>query len=109
MIDANRYSETYRIAFQTNHLSNAAKAIGNTEYFHPWVNRNTPQFSAHEIIGQLQANGCTLVGHYRIRCICDYLPNEPKFEPQYFAELEQLEHPPSAPGPACVVMDALQR
>jgi hypothetical protein len=28
---------------------------------------------------------------YGIRCLCDYLPNEPKYEEQNFNALEQLE------------------
>lgn len=92
VVDPNRYSQVYRVAFQTGDLRSAAARIGARDYFHPWVKRLTPEFSAQEIIGRLRASGCALAGQYGIRCTCDYLPNERKSDPQYYAELEQLEH-----------------
>jgi hypothetical protein len=68
-----------------------SRVIDTKEYFHPWFNRLTPLFSSAEIINILRANGCEVIGNYRIRCICDYLPNGPKFERDYFEALEQLE------------------
>jgi S-adenosylmethionine-dependent methyltransferase len=91
LLDTNRYSDVYMRAFQMNSLPDALKAVGAKEYFHPWVNRLTPRFSADEFIDQLEENGCALVGHYGVLNICAYLPNEPKFDPQYFSELEELE------------------
>ena len=63
-------------------LSGACKAIGEKEYFYPWVNRLTPRFSADEIIDQFSQNSCSLVGNYGVFGVCAYLPNEPKFDPQ---------------------------
>jgi len=91
LLDTNRYSDVYMRAFQMNSLPDARKAVGAKEYLHPWVNRLTPRFSADEFIGQLNRHGCSLVGHYGVLNICAYLPNEPKFDEQYFGELEELE------------------
>ena len=91
LLDGNRYSEVYRNAIQANDLVAALKVVDTKEYFHPWFNRLTPLFSSAEIIDILRANGCKLVGDYGIRCICDYLPNEPKYEAEYFEALEKLE------------------
>jgi len=91
LLDANRYSEVYRKAIQANDLVAALKVVDTKEYFHPWVNRLTPLFSSAEMIDILRANGCEVVGDYGIRCICDYLPNEPKYEAEYYKALEQLE------------------
>jgi S-adenosylmethionine-dependent methyltransferase len=91
LLDTNRYSDVYLKAFQMSSLSDALEAVDAKEYFHPWVNRLTPRFSADEFIDQLDGNGCTLVGHYGVLNLCAYLPNEPKFDPQYFSELEELE------------------
>jgi len=91
LLDANRYSEVYRKAIQANDLEAALKVINTKEYFHPWIHRLTPLFSSSEMIDILRANGCEAVGDYGIRCICDYLPNEPKYEAKYFEALEQLE------------------
>jgi len=91
LLDGNRYSEVYRKAILANDLMSAIKNVDTKEYFHPWFNRLTPLFSSAEIIDILRANGCEVVGDYGIRCICDYLPNEPKYEAEYFEALEQLE------------------
>jgi len=91
ILDANRYSEVYRKAIQANDLVAALNVVDTKEYFHPWFSRLTPLFSSAEMIDILQANGCEVVGDYGIRCLCDYLPNEPKYEMEYFKKLEQLE------------------
>jgi S-adenosylmethionine-dependent methyltransferase len=91
ILDANRYSEVYRKALQANDLVAALKEVDTKEYFCPWFNRMTPLFSSAEMIDILRANGCEVVGNYGVRCLCDYLPNEPKYEEEYFKALEQLE------------------
>ena len=91
ILDTNRYSDVYMQTFQVNSLSNALQVIGRKEYLHPWVNRPTPRFSADQIIAQLGWLGCSLVGHYGVLNVCAFLPNEPKFDPKYYAELERLE------------------
>ena len=91
ILDGNRYSEVYRKAVQVNDLAAARQVIGIKDYFHPWFNRSHTLFSSAEIIDILQANGCEVVGDYGVRCICDYLPNEPKYEAEYYAALERLE------------------
>jgi S-adenosylmethionine-dependent methyltransferase len=92
IVDTNRYSDVYMQALQMNNLPGALKALGAKEYFHPWVNRLTPRFSADEFIDRLSQYGCSLAGHYGVLTICGYLPNEPKFDPHYYSELEKLEY-----------------
>ena len=91
VLDTNRYSDVYMQAFQMKSLPGARNAVGAREYFHPWVNRLTPRFSADESIDQFGQHNCSLVGHYGVLSVCAYLPNEPKFDPQYYSELEKLE------------------
>lgn len=91
ILEANRYSEVYRPVFQSNDLNAALEKIGTQEYFHPWFDQITPLFSSSEMIEALGALGFEVVGNYGVRCLCDYLPNEPKFEADYFNRLEQLE------------------
>jgi S-adenosylmethionine-dependent methyltransferase len=91
ILDANRYSEVYRKAFQANDLRAAREVIETKEYFHPWFERVTPLYSSTEIGEILRANGCEIVGSYGVLCLCAYLPNEPKYEAEYFQALEQLE------------------
>ncbi len=97
LIDTNRYSEVYRRLFQTGDtpaveaLADAGRSIGMTEYPHPWFDRLTPIFSAQEMIDLFQDAGARLVGHYGVRCLCDYLPNEWKFDPATYDHLVALE------------------
>ncbi len=91
ILDTNCYSDVYMRAFRMNNLPAAFEAVGAREYFHPWVNRLIPRFSADEFIDQLEQYGCSLAGHYGVLSVCGYLPNEPKFDPQYYDALEKLE------------------
>jgi S-adenosylmethionine-dependent methyltransferase len=91
VLDANRYSEVYRKAFQANDLVAALEMVGTKEYFHPWFDCLTPLYSSAEMSEILQAAGCELVGDYGVLCLCAYLPNEPKYDETYFNSLEQLE------------------
>lgn len=99
LIAANRYSEAYLKACQANDLVAASEAVGTQEHFNAWFDRVLPMFSGEEVIDLLQKHGCTLAGHYGILCLCAYLPNEPKFEAEYFKALEQLEHQLTATYP----------
>lgn len=91
VLDTNRYSDVYMQAFQKGSLSGAYETVGGKEYFHPWVNRMTPRFSADEIIGLFRKNSCSLIGNYGVLNVCAYLQNEIKFDPEYYNELEKLE------------------
>ena len=91
MLDANRYSEVYRKAFQANDLRAALELVETREYFHPWFSRQTPLYSSAEMGEMLRADGCQVAGDYGVLCLCAYLPNEPKYEAAYYQSLEQLE------------------
>jgi S-adenosylmethionine-dependent methyltransferase len=91
ILDTNRYSDVYLRAFQMNNLPDALEAVGRKEYFHPWVNRITPRFSAQDFIDMMDEISSSLVGQYGVLNICAYLPNEPKFVPEYFNNLKELE------------------
>ena len=92
VLDVNRYSHVFLEAIINKKLSDAVAVVGARELYHPWVDRVVPRFSAAEIIGQLEKNGCTLAGQYGVSCINHWLPNDPKSDPEYFAELVKLEH-----------------
>ena len=91
VVDANRYSEVYRKAFQANDLVAALELVETKEYLHPWFDCVTPLFSSNEMGEILRAGGCEVVGDYGVLCLCAYLPNAPKFEEAYFQALEKLE------------------
>ena len=89
----NPYSEVYRQATFLNDLSAAQEAIGQRNARHPWFDKVETRHAPENLIQFLESLGCTLLGHYGLRCIVDYLTdNEAKFDPEYFSELEKLEH-----------------
>jgi S-adenosylmethionine-dependent methyltransferase len=89
----NPYSEAFRQAIFLNDLSTALESIGQEKAQHPWFNKTETRHTAEDLIQYLESLGCTLLGHYGLRCIVDYLTdNQAKFDPDYFAELEKLEH-----------------
>ena len=91
VLDTNRYSDVYMQAFQMKDLAGALNALGAKKYFHPWVNRLTLRFSAESLIERFGEYNCSLVGQYGVLNVCAYLPNDPKFDPQYYRELQKLE------------------
>jgi S-adenosylmethionine-dependent methyltransferase len=91
VLDAHRYSEVYRKAFQANDLAAADQLIDIKEYFHPWFNRQTPLFSSADMIEILREGRCTPIGDCGVLCLCAYLPNEPKYDLEYYQSLEQLD------------------
>jgi S-adenosylmethionine-dependent methyltransferase len=91
IMDANRYSEVFFRAIQNEDLASARNAVNDREYFHRRFQRETPVFASAEVIDMLQTDQCEVVGNYGVRCICDYLPNEPKYDDRYYRALERLE------------------
>ncbi|MBN2147532.1 MAG: methyltransferase domain-containing protein [Anaerolineales bacterium] len=91
LIETNRYSETMRVAIQINDLPAALQAVAEKQRMHTWFNVPEQRFSAEEMIGMLNRLGCRLEGQYGVRCVCDYLSNEKKTDPAYYADLERLE------------------
>lgn len=91
VIEMNRYSEVYRKIFQVGDLTATFDEIETKEYLNTWFNKRVPVFSGEEIVDLLRKNGCSLVAHYGIRCVNDYLPNEKKTETEFQNNLEQLE------------------
>ena len=93
LTSANRYSQVYRDAIIENDLMSAVRAIKETKAQHPWFGKPETRHSADEMIEYLETIGFTHEGHYGLRCIVDYLPdNAHKYDPGYFAELERMEH-----------------
>jgi S-adenosylmethionine-dependent methyltransferase len=89
----NPHSEAYRRAIFQNDLKGALDAIGMDQHLHPWFGKPEKRHAPEDLITYLSELDFNLIGHYGLRCIVDYLPNnDAKFDPAYFAELEQLEH-----------------
>ena len=89
----NPHSEAYRQAIFMNDLPGALATIGQEQHLHPWFGKSEQRHAPELLITYLEALGCTLLGHFGLRNIVDYLTdNESKFNPEYFAELEKLEY-----------------
>jgi S-adenosylmethionine-dependent methyltransferase len=89
----NPHSETYRQAIFQNDLNGALAAIGQNQHLHPWFDKSEKRHAPEDLIKHLQALGFNQLGHYGLRCIVDYLTdNQSKFDPNYFSQLERLEH-----------------
>jgi S-adenosylmethionine-dependent methyltransferase len=89
----NPHSEAYRQATFLNDLPGALAAIGQEQHPHPWFGKSEQRHAPEALIAHLEGLGCTLLGHFGLRNIVDYLTdNEAKFDPEYFNNLEALEH-----------------
>ncbi len=89
----NPHSEAYREALFQNNLGGARAAIGQDRHLHPWFGKFEKRHTPEDLIAYLDGLGFTLLGHYGLRCIVDYLTNnQSKFDPAFFPELEKLEH-----------------
>jgi S-adenosylmethionine-dependent methyltransferase len=89
----NPHSEVYRQAIFQNDLGGALAVIGQDQHLHPWFGKFEKRHAPEDIIAYLQALDFTLMGHYGLRNIVDYLTdNQSKFDPGYFSKLEELEH-----------------
>jgi S-adenosylmethionine-dependent methyltransferase len=89
----NPYSEAFRQAIFRNDLTRALDAIGQEQHLHPWFGKSEQRHTPEALIRYLEGLGCALLGHFGLRCIVDYLTdNDSKFDPNYFARLESLEH-----------------
>lgn len=89
----NPHSEAYRQATFMNDLPAALAAIGQEQHLHPWFGKSEQRHTPEDLIAYLEGLGCTLLGHFGLRNIVDYLSdNESKFDPGYFAQLEELEY-----------------
>ncbi|WP_234375419.1 hypothetical protein [Streptomyces sp. CB01373] len=66
----------------------ASSSQSRTQMFNSAVTLHT----AEEIIPVLHSLGCRDVQHYGIRSFCDYITDDArKYDPAFYADLEQLE------------------
>ena len=91
LVTVNGYAEVYKAAFRELDLEKAAIQL-NAEETHATVfDVSMRRFSDEAVIELVKTAGCNLLGLYGVRSLCDWLPNEPKYNPEFFARLEELE------------------
>ncbi|MAS36358.1 MAG: SAM-dependent methyltransferase [Anaerolineaceae bacterium] len=92
VININRYSDLLQAALLRHDLSEALANLDTHESFTPLFDTPLRHYAGEELIPVLEAAGCTLLGHYGVRCINDYITdNALKTDPTFYARLEALE------------------
>jgi S-adenosylmethionine-dependent methyltransferase len=93
VISPNPASESLRVACQQHDLVAALANIDTAEAFTTLFGVQVHRYTVEDLSRWLDDAGCHVIGHYGIRCICDYLAdNARKFDPVFFADLERLEY-----------------
>lgn len=92
IININRYSDTLQAALLRHDLDEALSNINIHASYTPLFDATLHRCSGEEMIDALEAAGCALLGHYGVRCVNDYIANNDlKYDPTFYARLEQLE------------------
>ena len=92
VIAPNRYGETYLAALLQLDLDKALAQLDATTIFANLFGVPVHRYTGEEMIGLLAGAGCECIGHYGVLCVCAYIANNDlKYDPTFFANLEQLE------------------
>lgn len=92
LISMNQFSEVYRTILKDHDPNSAIDAIGNKEYTSKTFNEPITLLSADETAKLFNSYGCSVEGHFGIRCVNDYISNdEIKSDPSFFKKLTELE------------------
>lgn len=92
VININRYSDVLQAALMRHDLDEALANLDTRESFTPLFDTPLRHYAGEELIPALEAAGCTLLGHYGVRCVNDYIAdNTLKADPVFYAKLEALE------------------
>jgi S-adenosylmethionine-dependent methyltransferase len=91
LVTINGFSEVYKAAFRELDLRKALDQLDASHGHGTIFDLAMRTFTEREIIDLVEQAGCTIEGFYGVRCLCDWLPNEPKFNEPFMSELEELE------------------
>ncbi|MGW6709031.1 class I SAM-dependent methyltransferase [Streptomyces sp. NPDC054956] len=96
----NRHSAALNIAVREMDPAAALASLDTDQLRTEMFDSTLTLHAAEEIIPVLQGLGCLDVRHYGIRSFCDYITDDArKYEPEFYADLEQLELATSARPP----------
>jgi S-adenosylmethionine-dependent methyltransferase len=100
IIAMNRNSEPYRLALHQLDLDGALASLDAKMIRTTIFNTDVHARTVDDMREPLHTAGCSIVGDYGIRCVCDYIQNdEIKSDPTFFAKLEKLEYELSSRAP----------
>jgi len=92
VLAANAHSEPMRMALRDMDLTSAYESLDAPRHYTKTF--GTPMFprTAEQVCAALRRLGVGVLGHYGIRSVCDYIPDDDrKYDATFFAELERLE------------------
>lgn len=91
VLAANAHSEPMRMALREMDLTGAYEALDAARHYTKTFGPVFPR-TAEEVGTTLRRLGVGVLGHYGIRSVCDYIPDDDrKYDATFFAELERLE------------------
>jgi S-adenosylmethionine-dependent methyltransferase len=92
VLAANAHSEPLRTAVRDMDLAAALESLDAAHHYARTFGAPVAPRTAEEVTGVLKTLGLSVLGHYGIRSVCDYIPDdERKYDATFFAELERLE------------------
>lgn len=92
LISVNGHSEVLRTAIRDMDPVTAYEALNTDEGWAQTFGTSIRRYTADQVKLMLSRAGAPVIGHYGIRAVCDYLPDdERKYDASFFAALERLE------------------
>lgn len=92
VLAANAHSEPLRTAVRDMDLAAALESLDAPHHYTKTFGTPVYPRTAEEVSTVLRGLGVGVLGHYGIRSVCDYIPDdERKYDATFFAELERLE------------------
>ena len=92
-IGVNRYSEVYRQALQQLDLPAAQGALDTTTTASALFDVPIRLYAPEDLLPVFQTNGYEIIGVYGLVSVCGYIQNNDiKYDPDFFAQLEELEN-----------------
>lgn len=92
LMTSNPLAEPLRLAIQQSDPAGALAQLQNPTHHAHMFETPLQRYTADLLCEWLEASGCAILGHYGVRCVCDYIvDNTPKYDPAFFAALERLE------------------
>lgn len=91
LVTVNSHSEVYKSAIRNLDLEQAHAHLHGAPTEATLFGTPMRRFTEEDLRSALADAGFTPLERYGVRCLCDWLPNEPKFEPAFMQHLERLE------------------
>lgn len=91
LVTTNRYAEVYKAAIREVDLAKASALLAGARPRATLFGVALQPRTEDEVTAAMAAGGFEVIERYGVRCLCDWLPNEPKFDAGFMEELVRLE------------------